>query len=198
MADLSVLIAESLDPDDFYNRRLDGYAANEVLRIQDVRSSYRIVLDKRRLQKSIAEAADGRFMVYHLSCHGNDDGITLADNCFLPWLEFARLMADYATQDRMLVLSCCSGGYVAVTKALVKAGCTFGYVFGSSADTGVGYTDSCLAWSILYSRFVESGFATSELRQTIDKINFVVPGSFVYRRWNGRKYLHYRTFASRS
>lgn len=198
MSDLSVLIAESLDPDDFYDRRLDGYAANEVLRIQNVRSSYRVVLDNPRLRKSIAEAAGSDFTVYHLSCHGDDDGITLADEGFIPWLEFARLMTGYATLDRILVLSCCSGGYVAVTKALAKAGCTFGYVFGSSAEEGVGYTDSCLAWSMLYSRFAESGFSRSKLRQIIDKINFVVPGSFVYRRWDGTKYLRYPTFATRT
>ncbi len=32
----TVCLVESLHPDDFYERRLDGYAANEILKILDV------------------------------------------------------------------------------------------------------------------------------------------------------------------
>jgi hypothetical protein len=90
------------------------------------------------------------------------------------------------------------GGYVGLSKALQKLGVAFQFIFGSTSSAGVGFTHSCLAWSILYNRLVEQGqsrFALPELRTTLDKINSVVPGDFVYRRWNGSVYLRYPRFA---
>ncbi len=194
---LSVMIAESVGPKDSYVRRTDGFAANEVLQIQQVRTQYRIVLDLPRLIRAIAQARIGNFQVFHLSCHGNDDGILLSDGTAVNWLKLGKLMRKYANLNRSLVLSCCSGGYVGVTKALQKEDVFFGYVFGSTAKEGVGFTDSCLAWSVLYSQIYEHGFSRVELRKTLDKINVVVPGKFLYRRGNGSQYLRYPVFAER-
>ena len=58
---ISVFIAESLAPKDFYLRRLDEYAANEVLKIQACPTEYRIVLTKAYLRKAIAEANEQNF-----------------------------------------------------------------------------------------------------------------------------------------
>jgi hypothetical protein len=194
---LSVMVAESVGPRDFYLRRTDGYAAYEVLRIQQIRAEYRVVLDKARLIRAIAEACMYRFKVFHLSCHGNDDGIGLSDGSSLDWLSLGRLFRKYASAEKVLVLSCCSGGYVGVTKAFQKQNIVFGFVFGSTAKDGVGFTDSCLAWSILYSRLLEYGFALDELRDTLDKINITVPGKFMYRRWHASRYLRYPRFDTR-
>jgi len=194
---LSVLIAESVSRDDFYDRRTDGYAANEILRIQQVRSDYRLVLDRRLLVRAVNSAAAQNFTVFHLSCHGDDDGILLADEDFVDWLNLGVLLRGYARMDRALVLSCCSGGYVGVTKAFEKSGVFFGYVFGSTSVSGVGFTDCCLAWSILYSQILEYGLSAANLRKTLDKINYAVPGDFSYRRWDGQTYLHYPAFAAR-
>ena len=195
--ELSVFIAESLNSEDFYVGRLDGFAANEVLKIQQVRSQYRIVLTLKLLKMAIRDASDQRFRIFHLSCHGDDDGIQLADGTNIDWLSFAELVRPFANTDRMLVMSCCSGGYVGLTKSLQKKNAIFGYVLGSTLRDGVGFTDSCLAWSILYNRLSESGFGRAELRGTLDKINAVIPGNFVYRRWDGAVYRHYPSFATR-
>jgi len=194
---LSVMIAESVGRKDFYIGQTDGYAANEVLRIQQVRAAYRVVLDKPRLIRAIAEACILNMKILHLSCHGDDDGIVLTDGTEIDWLSLGKLLRRYARLDRSLVLSCCSGGYVGVTKAFQKEAVIFGHVFGSTAEEGVGFTDSCLAWSILYNQIYEHGFARSDLRRTMDKINFAVPGEFLYRRWNGSRYLRYPTFGAR-
>lgn len=130
---ISVVVAESVGPRDFYLRRTDGYAAHEVLRIQQTTADYRVSLDKARLIRAIAEAHLYKFKVFHLSCHGNDDGVVLSDGCFLDWLSLGKLFRRYASEDRVLVLSCCSGGYVGVTKAFKKENIVFGFVFGSTA-----------------------------------------------------------------
>lgn len=194
---LSVLIAESVGAEDFYFNRTDGFAANEVLRIQQVRSRYRIAFDRKSLNRAILEADRDDYGILHISCHGDDEQIGLTDGTAINWPDLAGDLLPFANSDRALVLSSCSGGYVGVTKAFQKAGVAFQYVFGSTSPAGVGFTDSCLAWSILYSQIVEHGFSRPALRSTLDKINAVVPGDFVYRRWNGSRYLHYPSFAQR-
>ena len=120
----------------------------------------------------------------------------------MTWLDLAGLLRPFGgipnRANRILIVSSCMGGYAGLSKALQKRRVAFRFIFGSTAKGGVGFTHSCLAWSILYNRFVELGssrFALPELRRTLDKINQVVPGDFVYRRWNGTIYLRYPKFA---
>jgi hypothetical protein len=199
----SVFIAESVQADDFYEGRTDGFAANEVLKIQQVRTSYEIVFDIDHLVRAVNDAVAGDYEVLHLSAHGNDSGITLTDRGIVTWLDLAEIVKSFGGSrrgpDKVLVVSSCMGGYVGLSKALQKVGVAFRFIFGSTANTGVGFTHSCLACSILYNRFVELGssrFVLRELRMTLDKINQVVPGDFVYRRWNGTVYLRYPRFAA--
>lgn len=180
---ISVFIAESLAPRDFYEKRLDGYAANEVLKIQSCKTDYRIVLTRKLLDRAIREAADGDYKVFHLSCHGGNDGIRLADGKDVDWLSLASMFTSYAASDRCLVMASCSGGHNDFTKALAKSGSRFGYVFGSTADEGVGFVDSCLAWSVLYRELIDKGLDREALRKAVDTINAIAPGDFVYRRW---------------
>ncbi|MEO8713391.1 MAG: hypothetical protein ABI369_00105, partial [Acetobacteraceae bacterium] len=74
---LSVLIAESVGAEDFYFHRTDGFAANEVLRIQEVRSRYRIAFDRKSLNRAILEANRDDYRILHISCHGNDEQVGL-------------------------------------------------------------------------------------------------------------------------
>lgn len=187
----TVFIAESLAPVDFYKRRLDGFAANEVLKIQGCASDYRIVLNCRYLRQAINDATALDYSIFHLSCHGDENGITLASDELVDWLELAKMFQPLASQERCLVMASCSGGHYDLTKALTKSGSIFGYVFGSAHQNGVGFTDSALAWSILYRDIIEHGFDRQTLRDAVDKINHVVPADFVVRRWDGMVYRRY-------
>jgi hypothetical protein len=198
----SVFLAEAVGAEDFYEGRTDGFAANEVLKIQQVRSSYRIVFDVAHLSRTIADATSGDYDVLHISAHGDDTGISLTNGDFVSWYDLARMLKPFGgvadKPNKILVVSSCMGGYVGLSKALQKRGVAFRFIFGSTARSGVGFTHSCIAWSIPYNRFVELGsrrFTLTELRTTLDRINQVVPGDFVYRRWNGSVYLHYPRFA---
>jgi hypothetical protein len=187
----SVFIAESLHADDFFERRLDGFAANEVLKIQSWASDYRIVLNREYLSKAIARADEGDYSIFHFSCHGNEAGVELANEDVIDWLALAKMFQPYASIDRCLVMASCSGGHYDLTKALSKAGAVFGYVFGSTHEDGVGFTDSAVAWSLLYRDIIEHGLDRKTLRDAVDKINHVVPGDFVVRRWDGTIYRRY-------
>ena len=192
-----IFIAESVSAKDFYDGRVDGFAANEVLKIQAIATTYRVVLTKRLLAAAVKEAESWNSSLFHLSCHGDDNGIVLSAGTSVGWLEFAAMIRPIAVPGRSLVMSCCSGGYVGLSKALQKAGGAFDYVFGSTAVEGVGFTECCLAWSILHSRLVTYGFKPTDLRGTINVINSAVPGDFVYRKWNGSVYRPYPGFTAR-
>ncbi|MDF0544868.1 hypothetical protein PX699_21190 [Sphingobium sp. H39-3-25] len=183
----SVFIAESVDPEDFYERRVDGHAANEILKIRGLSTDYRIVLTKPLLKRAIKEAADGGFQIFHLSAHGNDEGICLADETKLSWAELAKLLKRVSGPESALVMATCRGGDRNLTEALRETGATFGWVFGSTAEK-VSFSDSCLAWSILYNRLArKNGFGRPALKATLTAVNAAITGDFVYRRWDDEK-----------
>ena len=186
----SVFIAESVASVDFYERRLDGHAANEILKILGTKTEYRIAFTHDLIERALKEAGDGNFEILHFSAHGRNDGITLTNGKHLSWPEFVKLIKPVSGLRKALVMATCGGGDKALTDALIKAGVVFGWVFGSTADT-VTFSDSCLAWSILYNRLSDHGFAKRSLKTTLTAINLAIVGDFVYRRWNGEKYLRY-------
>lgn len=187
---VSVFIAESVSDEDFYERRADGHAANEVLKLRGQRTEYRVVITEELLKRAIEEAVEGGFDVFHFSSHGNDEGVSLTDRTWLSWLRFARLIKPFADPDRHLVVSSCQGGHAGLTKALEKTGAVFATVFGSTAPA-VHFTESCLAWSILYNRLADHGYERAQLKKTLDVVNSAVEGDFVYRRWTGTAYRRY-------
>lgn len=188
----SVYIIESLDPEDFYKRRLDGHAANEMLRILGTETEYRIAFTRPLVERAIAEAAAGDFEVLHFSSHGANDGVQLTNGKNLSWAEFVEMIKPASGPKKALVMATCGGGDRELTKALTAAGVLFGWVFGSTAKK-VAFSDSCLAWSILYNRLYDHGFRRKHLMTTLEAINAMIVGDFVYRRWNGKKYLYYPT-----
>jgi hypothetical protein len=194
-----VFIAESNDPEDFYFGQLDGFAANEVLKVRRIRTRYRVVFNREMLRKAIAEATKWEADIFHLSCHGGEEGIQLCDQRtsgdVLSWEEVAADFQPFATQNKVLVNSSCMGGHRGVAEAFRKAKSRFGYICGSTSEA-VTFHDSCVAWSILYNVPSNDGTTGSRtFRTAIDKINSVVSGNFVYRRWD-KDIKRYRTHPS--
>lgn len=196
MPKLRVFIVESLKPVDFYKGRLDGKAARDVLKIENSTVRYRVAVDKAHLIRAMAAATSGDFDVLHLSCHGGHDGIQLTDGNRIGWLALARMLKGFATPERTLVMSSCAGGNIGLTKALEKEGAIVGWVYGATQK--VGFTDSCLAWSVLYRQLSEAASGTERVtaRETMDLLNSFVDGRFVYRRWDQvrQKYRVYPLF----
>jgi hypothetical protein len=111
MAEFRVFIAESNNPLDFHLGRLDGHAANEVLKVPRIPSLYRVVLDRKMLKKAVAEAGRFETDIFHLSCHGDETGIQLADGEELGWEELADELTPLASRSRILVNSSCAGAH---------------------------------------------------------------------------------------
>lgn len=151
---------------------------------------YRVAFTLKLVRRAVKEATRENFRVLHFSSHGNEDGVFLTNSRFLRWREFVELVRPWSGEDKALVMATCNGGVRGLTKALEKAGVTFGWVFGSTAES-VHFSDSCLAWSILYNRLYDHGFDRKQLKVTLKAINAAIEGDFVYRRWTGKAYRRY-------
>jgi hypothetical protein len=179
-----VFIAESNDPESVYLRGMHGAASHAVLLAGGVSNRYRVILNKKMLIKAIGEAKKYDARVFHLACHGDSSGIRLSDYKDIFWDELADLFNDYADDRRILVNSSCGGGHGSVAEAFEKSDRRFGYILGSTTKD-VTFYDLCIASSILYNEMAnDRSISRSTLRQAIDKINRVVDGKFVYRRWD--------------
>lgn len=93
---MKVFIIESSYPKDFYKQKLDGIAARGILNSLGVKNELRFVLDREHFKKALADAKTMNFNLIHLSCHGGEDGIALANNYQLSWDEFADLFQEIA------------------------------------------------------------------------------------------------------
>jgi hypothetical protein len=200
VATFKVFIVESNSPEDFYLGKLDGFAANEVLKVRRIRSRYRVAFNREMLHKAIAEAVRFEADIFHLSCHGDEDGVQLSDQratgASLTWEELAADFTPFASNRRILVNSSCEGGHNGVAEAFRKCDQRFGYICGST-NKAVTFHDSCLAWSILYNVLAnEASISRLVFQSAIGKINGVVSGDFVYRRWDSKKD-RYRYYPSR-
>jgi hypothetical protein len=168
LAKFKVFIAESNSPQDFYHGRLDGYGANELLKVRRIPSRYRLTFNLDMLRLAIKEAERYEGDIFHVSCHGNDKGIALSDGTDLSWDALASEFTTFSNERRILVNSSCEGGHRGIAQAFKKASSQFGYICGSTAET-VTFHDSSLAWSILYNVLAnEKSISKNALRNAID------------------------------
>ena len=190
-AGMKVLIVESSYPNDFYKQKLDGIAAQGILKILGVSNELRFVLDRKHFRKAIADAKEMSCSLIHLSCHGGEDGIALANNCQVNWDQFADLFQEIAWCPYALVMSSCCGATSGIRKAFETKSQRPGIIFGSSDERS--YAEYTVAWAILYHRFKMDGVTKDAAQHALKEIHAVVSDKFLYRRWSdsGGEYRFY-------
>jgi hypothetical protein len=196
MHKLKVFIAESLSHEDFYDRDWEGHAAEEIVRLLDGRTRYRIVLNRTLLRKAIKEAAGNDYGIFHLSCHGDDKGVQLSGNRNLSWHELAGYFQGAKSAPSVLVLSSCVGGDAGIARAFEKLAQRPTVIFGAEAreeEELITLPTACISWSILYSVLAANGMTPDAFKEAVTKMNKVTPHQFVYRRWDGKGYRRYPT-----
>jgi hypothetical protein len=196
MTQLKVFIAESVSHEDFYDRDWEGHAAEEIIRLLDGRTRYRIVLNRTLLRRAIKEASGNGYGIFHLSCHGNQDGVQLSGRRNLSWRKLAEYFQEAKSAPDVLVLSSCVGGDDGIARAFEKLSRRPGVIFGAEASKKsdlITLPSACISWSILYSVLAEDGMTADAFKNAVDKMNKVTPHQFVYRRWHGGKYRRYPT-----
>lgn len=188
---MKALIIESSYPKDFYSQQLDGIAAQGILNILGITNELHFVLDREHLEKAIADAKDGNCNLIHLSCHGGEDGIALADDDRPTWDEFADFFQRKDWSPKALVMSSCCGASSGIHKAFKRRKKRPGIIFGSSDKRF--YDQYTVAWAILYRHFKTDGIDKDAAQQALKEIHAVVSDKFLYRRWSASRhqYLYY-------
>jgi hypothetical protein len=182
---MKVFIIESSYPKDFYRQKLDGIAAQGILNILSISNQLRFALDREHFEKAIADAKALDSTVIHLSCHGDQDGIALANNYQPTWDKFADLFQDNGWCPKALVMSSCCGATSGIRNAFKNKPKRPGIIFGSS--DGRSYGEYTVAWAILYHRFKKDGIDKHSARQAVKEISAVVSDKFLYRRWSASR-----------
>jgi hypothetical protein len=196
MPKLKVFIAESVSHEDFYDRNWEGHAAEEIVRLLNGRTCYRIVLNRTLLRRAIKEAVEEGYGIFHLSCHGDEDGVQLSGNRNVSWKELAGYFQGAKSAPSALILSSCVGGDAGIARAFDKVSLRPGVIFGAEAtkdDDLITFPNACISWSILYSVLASQGMTPDAFKEAVTKMNKVTPHQFVYRRWDANGYRRYPT-----
>jgi|SRR5208282_1379656 len=194
MQKLKAFIAESVSPEDFYNRDWEGHIVEEIVRILDGKTSYRIVLNAELLCKAIKMAAENEYDIFHLSCHGDAVGIELSDQTVLSWKELADCFQTVGRMPSVLVLSSCVGGDRGIAGAFKERKVKPQVIFGAEAEGKkhvLTFPGACISWPILYTALATGGRTPEAFKDAVRKMNKITKHRFVYRRWDGDKYKRY-------
>ena len=177
---MKVLIAESSYPEDFCQRELDGVSVAGLLDTIHVKNELRYVLDLTHLRRAVKECVDRGFDVLHVSSHGNDKGIALANDRGPKWDRFVSTFQHASKAPRVFVMSSCCGASSKIGAALTKASHRPEIIFGSTKN--LGFSDYAAAWAIVCHRLQADGVSRDSARAALKQISAVVHESFVYRR----------------
>jgi hypothetical protein len=178
MHKLKVFIAESVTHEDFYDRDWEGHAAEEIVRLLNGRTRYRIVLNKTLLRRAIKEAVDNGYGIFHLSCHGDEGGVQLSGKRDVSWRELAEYFQEAESAPVVLVLSSCVGGDAGIARAFEKLKRRPTVIFGAEAtddDDLITLPSACISWSILYSVLAVEGMTPGAFKEAVTKMNKVTP-----------------------
>jgi hypothetical protein len=178
---VKVLVIESNDSEDFYDGRLDGVLTAELLKLMHAKPKLRYALDLKHFKKSVTEASQNKYDVIHVSCHGNDDGIVLANNARLNWNDFVDCFQQGDGCPSALVMSSCCGATAGIGEAFARADKRPDIIFGSTDSRH--FDEYAVAWALLYKEFSE-GVTQDAAQIALKKICAAVHKQFRYRRWS--------------
>jgi len=193
MTKLKAFIAESVSPEDFYDRDWEGRVVEEIVRLLNGKTSYRIVLNAELLRKAIKMASENEYDIFHLSCHGDEEGIQLTDETNMSWDELADCFQKADGMPKVLILSSCVGGDRGIVRAFKERKRRPQVIFGSEGKKKhtITFPGACIAWPILYTALATEGLTREAFKDAVKKMNHVTPHRFVYRRWDGQNYRRY-------
>lgn len=194
MNKLKVFIAESVSPEDFYDRDWEGHVVEEIVRLLGGKASYRIVLNAELLCRAIKTASENDYDIFHLSCHGSGQGIRLSDKTRISWERLADYFQKASDMPKALILSSCVGGDGGIARAFKDRKRRPQVIFGAEANDKkhlLTFPGACISWPILYTVLATRGMNPVAFKDAVNKMNQITSHRFVYRRWDKTKYRRY-------
>lgn len=194
MAKLKVFVAESVSPDEFYDRHWEGHVVEEIVRLLSGKTAYRIVMNASLLDRAIKSASENAYDIFHLSCHGDEKGIQLSDRTNISWEDLAESFQEADQMPRALILSSCVGGHRGIAGAFTGRKRRPEVIFGAEAKEDknlLTFPGACISWPILYTALATGGMNPKAFKDAVKKMNLITPHQFVYRRWDEEQYRRY-------
>ncbi len=149
--------------------------------------------------KSPAESTAKPQFVLHLSCHGNDSGISIGGNK-LGWAALGDLISTAAGQRNIpfvLMVSACGGPTPSNLTTAFGGSVHPVYIFSFAGK--VDWTDAALTWAILYHKISAMTVGDVDAVQAlVTAIHSLALGNLRYHRWTGNKYLHFNPATQKS
>lgn len=166
-----VYIIESPGDMDLLEKRTEGKALSNILEISEIPYEYYLATTKNVLvqvfeiiKEDILELQDEYLFVWpiiHISCHGNENGIGLTNNEFIPWsklydlLSIVNICFDEAdpVSPILLSMSSCYGLY-AIRTDWEKRNERSPFAFVLGHEDTILWDDALIAFSVFFHQFV--------------------------------------------
>lgn len=140
-----VFIIESMDLDNEYKGKLDGYALKTILDLCDIPNEYFYIRTILELQYVIEKFKESDFGFLHIACHGNEEYLSL---CFedIKFAEFELLLGQHM-KYRRLFLSACRVARFELAERFIPKYHAYS-VIGTPED--IDYDKAAIFWSSFY------------------------------------------------
>jgi hypothetical protein len=194
MNKLKTFVAESGSPEDLYHGHREGHVVEEIVRLLDGKTSYKIVMNMPLLCRAIKLASANSYDIFHLSCHGDKEGIQLGGKTDISWKKLAECFQEAAGHmPKALVISSCAGGDVGIARAFKHCRRRPDVIFGAEGmgEDVLTFPGACTTWPILYTKLATCGMTRDAFKDAVDKMNHITSHRFVYRRWKQDRYLRH-------
>lgn len=176
-----VLIIESTRADELYRNKREGVLLGDLLRLLGIRSTYRVCVDRKRLENALAESSRGEYDAVHVSCHGDSSGLALTNAANVDWDELVSMSRGHL-QRKLLVLSACESGARELADAFARTTNGPGIIVGTKSD--IDWDDAAIAWQLLY-KWLREGHRIGDALQ---RVAVALDVRLVYRRWVSDEY----------
>jgi hypothetical protein len=140
-----VFIIESMDLDNERDQKLDGAALKTILDLSGIPNEYIYIRTRMELEHAIDLFQESDFGFLHLSCHGNNEGLSLT----LEDINFAdlELIMGSALRYRRLFLSACKAACFAFAEHFIPKHHCYS-IMGSPGI--IDYDKAAIFWSSYY------------------------------------------------
>jgi hypothetical protein len=169
-----VSVVESPSSQDLLLECQEGRALQTALYQARIPSRYYLATNKNTFTSALQFIAQQRHsapqpIALHVSCHGNEDGITLTDEDFVAWDELRRILLGFAREAMayheagkissiLLCMSACSG--LAAQKMAENEECPFMSLVAPSRE--VLWSDCLTSFLVFYNLFLIKNAALDE------------------------------------
>ena len=170
-----VNILESVSSEDLLYNCLEGRALKSALQQAHIRCRYYLVNNKTNLQKALHLITKQRLLsneriALHISCHGNEKGITLTSKESILWGELRNMLIEFAkdanayhnTAKISTIILCMSSCFGLNAKAMAKnEGSPFLSLIAPTQK--VSWSDSLASFLVFYNLFLNKGKQLSDI-----------------------------------